>query len=459
MQAPEVIDSTRPTAIHAEITILGGMLLDEIHIEDATELLEAEDFALDSHRRIFRAILAVREGGMAVDTTTVLNELQRRKEFDTIGGSGYFFSLTEGLPRRLSIESYVRIVKDKSRMRKLLRISELTQTEAQDQSEDSGIIIARSMERMQDLIDGAGNSRMERMGDYLNQHYKHSEDVFLTNKKEMGVPSGWARYDKLTHGFHRQELTIVGGRPSMGKTAWVGSLIDNVGRKQQRRIAVFSLEQRKQSLLSRLLCGRAMASLQRFNAGESTTEERRYIADALEEFRKAPIFWDGYSGMTVTEMRNKARRLIREGGPLDLMVVDQLSHMGSSDFYRKGMQRDEIQGMKAEHLFKLAQELGLPVVAMSQIKRESTKNKDAKPTLADLAESGQLEGHADNVVFLHRPEYYDKGDTALAGKAEMIIAKQRDGPTGTCQVKYLADACRWQDDPDAIEDNGERIPW
>jgi replicative DNA helicase len=449
----------RPTAVHAERTILGGMLLDEIHIEDATELLEADDFALDSHRRIFRAILAVREDGMAVDSTTVMNELHRRKEWDSIGGTEYFFDLTSDLPRKLSIESYVRIVKDKSRLRETLRVSELTQLEASDQSEAAGTIIARSIERLQAIVDGAGNTRMERMGDYLNANYKQSEDVFLTNKKAMGVPSGWTRYDELTHGFHRQELTIVAGRPAMGKTAWVGSLIDNVGRAQQRRIAVFSLEQRKKSLMARLLCGRAMASLQRFNAGESTTEERRYIADAMEEFRRSPIFWDGYSGMTVTEMRNKARRLIREGGPLDLLVVDQLSHTGYSDFFRKGMQRDEIQGYKALHLVHLGQELDVPVVAMSQLTRTSTKNKDSKPTLADLAESGQLEGHADNVVFLQRPWYYDKSEDQMKG--EMIVAKQRDGPTGSCSVRYLADACRWQDDPQAATQTADLgpTPW
>lgn len=452
------IEQERPTAIHAERTILGGMLLDEIHIEDATELLEAEDFALDSHRRLFRAILAVREDGNNVDYTTVITELVRRRELDGIGGSDYLYGLTEGLPRKLSIESYVRDVKDSSRRRELIRIGELTVLDAQS-GERSSIVTPRAMERLQALVDGAGNTRMERMGDYLNEHYKQTDDVFLTNKKAMGVPSGWTRYDELTHGFHRQELTIVGARPSMGKTAWAGSLIDNVGRAQQRRIAAFSLEQRKKSLMARLLCGRAMASLQRFNAGESTPEERRYIADAMEEFRRSPIFWDGYSGMTVAEMRTKVRRLIREGGPLDLIIVDQLSHVGYSDFFRKGMQRDEIQGMKGELLFRLAQEFNVPVVAMSQIKRESTKNKDSKPTLADLAESGQLEGHADNVVFLHRPWYYDKSEDQMKG--EMIVAKQRDGPTGSCMVKYLADACRWQDDPKAAKETADLgpTPW
>jgi replicative DNA helicase len=457
---PQIIgERERPTAIHAERTILGGMLLDEIHIEDATELLEADDFALDSHRRIFTAILAVREDGMAVDYTTVINELERRKEYDSIGGSGYLYSLTEGLPRKLSIESYVRIVKDKSRLRAYLAVTDLGQAEASDQSEEAGIVIPRTIERLQAIVDGAGNTRMERMGDYLNANYKQSDDVFLTNKKAMGVPSGWTRYDELTHGFHRQELTIVAGRPSMGKTAWVGSLIDNVGRAQGRRIAVFSLEQRKRSLMSRLLCGRAMASLQRFNAGESTPEERRYIADAMDEYRKAPIFWDGYSGMTGTEIRNKVRRLIREGGPLDLMILDQLSHEGYSDFFRKGMQRDEIQGNKALHLVHLGQEFDLPVVAMSQLTRTSTKNKDSKPTLADLAESGQLEGHADNVVFLHRPWYYDKSEDPMKG--EIIVAKQRDGPTGSCMVSYLADACRWQDDPKASKETADlgATPW
>jgi replicative DNA helicase len=451
--------SERPTAIPAERTILGGMLLYEIHIEDATELLEADDFSLDSHRRIFTAILAVRENGMAVDTTTVMNELQRRKEFDSIGGVGYFFGLTEDLPRKLSIESYVRIVKDKSRLRQALQASELTLVEAGDQSEAATTVIARSIERLQAIVEGAGNTRMERMGDYLNQHYKQNDDVFLANKKSMGVPSGWKRYDEVTHGFHREELTIVAGRPSMGKTAWVGSLIDNVGRAQQRRLAVFSLEQRKKSLMARLLCGRAMASLQRFNEGTLTKEERNYIGEAMDEFRRSPIFWDGSSGMTVTEMRNKARRLIREGGPLDLIIVDQLSHVGYSDFFRKGMQRDEIGGMKAELLVRLGQELKVPVIAMNQINRASLKNKDFRPSLADLAESGQLEGHADNVVFLHRPWYYDKEEDPTKG--EMIVAKQRDGPTGSCMVKYLADSCRWQDDPKSAAETADLgpTPW
>jgi replicative DNA helicase len=445
-QTPE---NERPTAIHAEMTILGGMILEEQAFDDATELLEADDFALDSHRRIYRALISLKERGFGIDYTTLTEDLKKHHELDAVGGVSYIHSLAEDLPRRLNVQSYVRIVKEKARLRNIIAIGESALNEALDAStEDSADIISRSINRLQEVIDSTSDSRMERMGDFLNQHYADPEVLFTVTRKGLGIPSGWPQYDELTNGFQRSELTCVAARPAMGKTAWVGSLLDSVCRAQGRRCAVFILEQAKRSLMSRMLCGRAQASLSRFSKGLSTDTEKQYIRDAVEAFRRAPLYWEDATPMTCTLIRTKVRRLLREGG-LDLVIIDQLSHIDSSDVYRKGMQRDQIEGAKALALKKMAKELDIPVVMVSQISREATKNKDSRPVLANLAESGQIEQHIDNAVFLHRPEYYDKADPQLRGKGEMIIAKQRDGPTGSCMVEYIADSCRWVDDAKA----------
>jgi replicative DNA helicase len=452
----EEISRNRPTAKPSERAILGAMMLDEVSLEIAVDSLIEADFALDSHRRIFRSIYSLFRSGTIPDELTVAADLRRHRELDSVGGPGYLATLSEGLPRKIRIENYIKEVKEKAALRDLINIASSTLDEATDQGEDSADIVERAMQRMQEVIEGREDSKMERMGDFINLRYRESESVFDVTRQDTGIPSGWPQYDALTNGFHRGELSVVAARPSMGKTAWVGSLLDNVARVQQRKTGVFILEQAKQSLMSRMLCGRAMASLDRFAKGQSTPTERTYIADALDEFRKAPLYWDDRSQMTVTKIRAKVQRMIRDGEwrklpngmlvpDVDLIVIDQLSHIGMGDMDKK-MQRDEKKGEIALRLKKLAKELNVPVVLMAQINRAALKNKDSIPTLADLADSGYLEQHADNVTFLHRPEYYDRSDDSLRGKGQMIVAKQRDGATGTCHVTYIADCCRWRDE-------------
>lgn len=454
-----------PSAVHIEVAVLGAMLLYEDALEEGSQRLDAHHFSLDSHQRIFRSILSLKERGLNIDYTTVQQDLIDRREFDSIGGLPYLLHITDGIPRNFNIESYVRIVIEKSDLRELMLIWQSGLNDASDQGERSAEIAARTISRMREVIESGGDSRMERMGDFLNQHYTASDSVFAVSKRDTGIPSGWPQFDEYTNGFHRGELTIVAARPSMGKTAWVGSLIDNVCRAQGKTTAVFILEQAKRSLMSRLLCGRAIASLKRFSKGESTAVERQYIAEAMDEYRRTPLYWDDQSHMTCTGIRARVSRLRRELGPEEdlLVIVDQLNHIGISDIFRKGMQRDEIGGAKALALKKMAKELDVPVVLMAQLSRGVKNNKDFRPTLADLAESGQLEQHADNVDFLHRPEYYDRTDESLHGKGEFIFAKQRDGPTGSCMVQYIADSCRWKDDPKAqtarLGDQSGPTPW
>lgn len=440
------------------------MLVEPSAIDDAKPHLSVDDFSLDSHRKIYRSILSLHEQGEGVDLITVSNDLKRHKELESINGISYLASLSEGLPRHLNIESYVRIVLNTSRLRQVMLTAENALAAAEDDVDNADEIIARTVHRLTEIGEGGEDTKMERMGDFLNAHYEDPDLIFENTRRGSGISSGYWKLDQLTNGFHRGELTIVAARPSMGKTAWAGTTIDHVARSSAHKTAVFALEQSKRSLMTRMLCGRAQASLDRFSKGTSTDTEKTYIRGAMNEYRMAPLFWEDKSHMTVTQIRAKVQGLIRSGQlreergvivpDLDLVLIDQLSHIGSSDFFRKGMQRDEIGGEKALRLKKMAKELNIPVVLIAQISRQATKNKDFIPTLADLSDSGYLEQHADNVIFLHRPEYYDRTDESLKGKAQMIVAKQRDGAVGTVNVQYVGATCRWIDEEPATK--GER---
>jgi replicative DNA helicase len=440
-------DDQRPASLHAETTILGGMLVDSLAIVDATMLLRADDFSLDSHRRIYTAMLHLAEAGHAVDIVTVTEELRKRKELDSIGGVAYLASLSEGLPRKLSIESYVRIVKDKSLMRQLMTVCDIGLNEAGDQSQVALDVLNKVGHLLNEISDDAVTGGFSDISAIVKDSFGSIDALYEQGREVTGLATHYIDFDRMTSGLQDSELIIIAARPSMGKTAWAINIAENAAVRGGKVVAVFSLEMSKASLLRRMLASQALVNSKAIQTGMLMRDDRTKLINGLEKLMESKIFIDDTPGITLAEMRAKARRLKQQQqGKLDLIVIDYLQLMtgtntGSKSFENRTQEVSAIsRGLKA-----LAKEMKVPVVALSQLSRASEqRGGDKKPLLSDLRESGSIEQDADVVCFIHREEYYDRENEDLKGKAEIIIAKQRNGPTGSVHLAYLADYTRFE---------------
>ncbi len=437
-------DDQRPASLHAEQTILGAMLVEPLAIVDATMLLKTDDFSLDSHRRIYAAMLHLAEVGYAVDIVTVAEELRKKKELDTIGGQAYLASLSEGLPRKLSIESYVRIVRDKSLMRQLMAVCDAGMMEASDQSLDAIDVLNQVETRLMEISEHAVTGGFSGIPEIVKNSFGSIDELFEQGREVTGLRTHYIEFDKKTSGLQDSELIIIAARPSMGKTAWAINIAQNAALKDGKVVAVFSLEMSKESLLRRMLASEAMVNARNLQQGFLTGADRGKLRAALERLMESKMFVDDTPGITLAEMRAKARRLKQQEGRLDLIVIDYLQLMtgslGSGSNLRRFENRTQEVSAVSRGLKALAKEMKLPVVALSQLSRGSEQRTgDKKPLLSDLRESGSIEQDADVVCFIHREEYYDRDNEDLKGKAEIIIAKQRNGPTGTVHLAFQSD--------------------
>jgi replicative DNA helicase len=439
-------DNQRPASVHAEATILGGMLVDPVAIVDATMLLRADDFSLDSHRRIYIAMLRLAEAGHAVDIVTVAEELRRKKELDSIGGVAYLASLSEGLPRKLSIESYVRIVKDKSLMRQLMTVCDMGIIDAADQSQLALDVLNNVSSRLVEISENAITGGFSDISDIVKDSFGTIDALYEQGREVTGLATHYVEFDRMTSGLQDSELIIIAARPSMGKTAWAINIAENAAVHGGKVVAVFSLEMSKSSLLRRMLASQALVSARNIQQGFIGRDDRDKLINGLEKLMESKIFIDDTPGITLAEMRAKARRLKQQQGKLDLIVIDYLQLMTGTNSNSKGFEnRTQEVSAISRGLKALAKEMKVPVVALSQLSRASEqRGGDKKPLLSDLRESGSIEQDADVVCFIHREEYYDRENEDLKGKAEIIIAKQRNGPTGSIQLAYLADFTRFE---------------
>jgi replicative DNA helicase len=440
-------EDSRPASIHAERTILGAMLVDPLAIVDATMLLKSEDFALESHRRVYDVMLHLSEVGYAVDIVTVAEDLRRRKELDSIGGLPYLYELSEGLPRRLSIENYVRIVRDKSLMRQLMSVCDTGLNEAADQSLDAIDVLNQVESRLMEISEHAITGGFSGISDIVRESFGSIDKLYEQGREVTGLATRYTEFDRMTSGLQHSELIIIAARPSMGKTAWAINIAQNAAVHDGKVVAVFSLEMSKESLLRRMLASEAMVNSRKIQTGFLPREDKGKLQDALERLMESKLFVDDTPGITLAEMRAKARRLKQQEGRLDLIVIDYLQLMsGGTGANKRGFEnRTQEVSAVSRGLKALAKEMKVPVVALSQLSRGSEQRAgDKKPLLSDLRESGSIEQDADVVCFIHREEYYDRDNEDLKGKAEIIIAKQRNGPTGTIHLAYLSDYTRFE---------------
>jgi replicative DNA helicase len=438
-----------PASVEAERSILGAILLDNHSYNEAA----SEDFSLDSHRRIYSRMAELIDAHRAVDIVTLAEELARRKEVEAVGGVAYLASLTEGLPRRPSIEEYVRIVKDKSLSRQLIGICNPAITRAADQSDEALVVLDAAESGLLEVSERGITRGFAGIPEIVRDSFGTIDNLYAQQKEVTGLATHYTQFDKMTSGLQASDLIIIAARPSMGKTAWAINIAENAAVRDGKIVAVFSLEMSKESLLRRMLASQALVSMQKIQTGFIPKADRGKLMEALERLAESKIFIDDTPAIALSEMRAKARRLQRQQGALDLIVIDYLQLMSASSFgvgARRYENRTQEVSAISRGLKALAKELRVPVVALSQLSRASEqRGGDKKPMLSDLRESGSIEQDADVVAFIHRDSYYNKDengdeDPDSKNKAEIIIAKQRNGPTGSVHLAYLAECTRFE---------------
>jgi replicative DNA helicase len=433
--------STRaaPSSTAAETAILGGILLDNSHYQQAAGRITAADFSLEAHRRVFRRMGELIGESRQVDIVTLAEQLQRHKELSAIGGVAWLASLTEGLPRRLSIEDYVRIVKDKSLLRQTIAESGRVQTLAGDQSGTAEEVLAEAELGFRRIAGQAITAGLSSVGEYVGSHYPRIDQMFEQNARRTGVASGFWYLDHLTAGFQPQELTILGARPSIGKTAVAANIAVNVA-LMGKTVAFFSLEMPSKALIDRMVCAQGQVDLQAHRHGRLSSVQKQYYLRALAAMVETPLYVDDQAAQTAVMIEAKATHLKASKG-LDLVIVDYLGLMTPE---RKGVEnREQAVAGISRAMKAMAKRLQVPVLLLSQLNRELYKRSDKRPILSDLRESGAIEQDADVVLFLHREDYYSNEDPALVGKGELIVAKARNGPLGTVKLNYDARTCRF----------------
>lgn len=436
-----------PADIHMERTILGAIMIDPGAASDAIGQLSAEEFSLTSHQTIYKRILGIMAAGSPVDETLVRTELNRHREMDSIGGIGYLLGMTEGIPRGFNVASYVRVVKEKAILRAAYHLGATMTEQSQDQSEDPRELLQRHAERISELLEGAEDSSLEHVSSCLAE--QSGAGLAESMADSDGIRYGFHELDEATGGAHRGDLIIIAARPSMGKTALACCILRHMAVVERKTVAFFTLEQKKGAITRRMISASSRVGYQDIRSGKVGSYEQRILDEHAALLAGSSLYLDDQRGLTVARIRSKAlrhkRELARIGLTLDAIVIDQLSKIDDADVYQRGMQRNQVVGKMTSGLKRIAQELDIPVILLVQIGREGGKRADNRPQLTDLKESGNIEEDADVVLFPHRPEYYDKTDDSLRGKGELILAKQREGPTKTCEVAYNGAIMRWED--------------
>jgi len=435
--------STLPANVEAERSILGAILLDNFAYNQAAEHLRTEDFSLDSHRRIYARMVDLAESSRPIDMITLIEELERNKDLHAIGDVAYVSSLIEGVPERPSIEHYVKIVRDKALLRGVISVSNTAIARASDQSDSAEEVLGDTEAAIFELSEKRIGRGFMGVQEIVRETFGSVDALLQRGQRITGLATHYMDLDEMTSGLQRSDLVIIAARPSMGKTAFAMNIAENSAIEDQQVVGVFSLEMSREALLLRLLCSEARVDAHKMRTGSLWQEDTKKVVRAMEQLAHAPIFIDDTPGISLSEMRAKARRLKQAQGRLDLIIVDYLQLMsgGGKRFENRTQEVSAIsRGLKA-----LAKELSVPVIALSQLSRApESRGGDHRPQLADLRESGSIEQDADLVMFIFREEVYKQDDPELQGRAEIIIAKQRNGPIGKVKMAFLKHCTRFE---------------
>jgi replicative DNA helicase len=431
-----------PANIDAEKFVLGAILLDDSNFVQVAGHLDPEDFSLEKHKRIFLRMHDLAERGERIDRITVANELMKQNQLESIDGLSYLVSLDDGLPQIFALDSYVKIVKDKSTLRRIVFASQKLIHRCIIGQEEPEEILAGAEETILKLGESRAQDTLVNTEQILNK-FEGGINVFLDPSKRIkGLSTGFTKFDEMTAGMHEGELIILAARPSMGKTALALNVAHHVATNMQdpRPVAVFSLEMSADSLLTRMICASALIDQQKFRAGYLNQEERRKLQMELGRLVQAPLYIDDTSGTNLMDVHAKLRRLKAEQG-LGLVIIDYLQLMSSRG--RVENRNQEVSAI-SRGLKLMAKEMRVPFLVLSQLSRApETRPGDHRPQLSDLRESGSIEQDADLVMFIYREEVYNREREDLRGKAKLIIAKQRNGPIGDVNLVFVHHATKF----------------
>ena len=428
----EIFQNVPPHDDAAELAVLGAMFLDREAASLALEMLTGEDFYRPDHRQVFEAAEELYHSGVPIDMITVKNKLEEKQVFEQIGGLPFLANISTSVGSSANMRHYAAIVEEKSVLRRLIRTANNISQMSYEGKTDVNAIMDTAEKGIFDIMQNRHSDQFHHIRDIAVDSIEKIEDIYRSKGKLTGVPTGFVDFDQKTAGLQKSDLILLAARPSMGKTAFALNIIQNAAIRSNVPTAVFSLEMGREQLVNRMLCSEAMLDAQRLRTGELTDSDWADLIQAMGPLSQAPIYIDDTPGVTPMEVRSKCRRLKVEKG-LGLIVIDYLQLMSGNS--RNDSRQQEISEI-SRSLKAIAREMEAPVIALSQLSRACEQRADHRPMLSDLRESGAIEQDADVVAFLYRDEYYFP-DTEKKNQAELIIAKQRNGPTGTVDLTWM----------------------
>ena len=428
----QMIERIPPHNNEAEQSVIGAIFLEPQALITAAELLVPEDFYRTAHQKIFDTMVSLSDKGQAIDVVTVTEELSAKKELEDVGGISYLTEIANSVPTAANIVFYAKIVEEKALLRRLIRVATSIVEDGYAREDEVEALLSEAEKKMMEVSNRKNAGDFRHIKDVLVETYDNIELLHTRKGDITGIPTGFRDLDKMTAGFQRNDLIILAARPSVGKTAFALNVAQNVATKTDENVAIFSLEMGAEQLVMRMLCAEGNIDASALRTGSLEAEDWRKLTMAMGSLSNAGIFIDDSSGIRVNEIRSKCRRLQQEHG-LGMIIIDYLQLISGSG--RSGENRQQEVSEISRSLKGLARELKVPVIALSQLSRGVEQRQDKRPMMSDLRESGSIEQDADIVSFLYREDYYDK-ETENQNIIEIIIAKQRNGPTGTVSLAF-----------------------
>ena len=430
-----------PQDIEAEQAVLGAIFLDADSIIDAMEIIEPQDFYRRSHQIIFQAMIQLNDRNESIELITLKAEIEKSNSLEDIGGLTYLTELSQASPSAASIAYYAKIVDDKATLRNLIQTASRIVTKGFEQDEDVQSIVDQAEKSILEVSEKRNSNGFQSIADVLNRTIENIDQLAQNNEEITGLPTGYAALDKMTAGLQKEELIILAARPAVGKTAFALNIAQNVGTKTDRSVAIFSLEMGAESLVNRMLCAEGSIEASHLRTGQLSEEEWRNLIVAMGSLSNASIYIDDTPGIKISEIRARCRKLAQEKGNLGLILIDYLQLIEGTGRENRQQEVSEI----SRQLKKLAKELKVPVIALSQLSRGVEQRQDKRPVLSDIRESGSIEQDADIVAFLYRDDYYQReGDEEDGGEEpqnnnviEVIIEKNRSGARGTVELLFI----------------------
>jgi len=442
----DLIDKTPPQAVEAEKAVLGAMLIEREAQARVLDMLDENAFYNSAHKQIFRTIARLFSAGAAIDVVTVGESLKNEHLLADIGGASYLTDLTNMLPTAANVEHYARLVKEKAILRQLIAVSTRIVTAAYHQQDDPAALLDEAEHQIFSIAQSKAEKGFVVVADLVHDVIETVEKLYQRKAHVTGVGTGFAELDTMTSGLQPSNLIIIAGRPSMGKTSFALNIAEHMAIHDKKPVAVFSLEMSREELMMRMLCSQARVDSNKVRRGYLEKKYWNTLTASASQIAQAPIYIDDSSSLSVLEMRARARRLAAElnakGTPLAMIMVDYLQLMrGMGKIENRQQEISEI----SRNLKGLARDLRVPVIALSQLsRRPEEKGREGKPQLSDLRESGAIEQDADVVAFIYREEVYKPQELDLQGKAKILIAKQRNGPTGEFELAFIREYTRFE---------------